>query len=238
MSVTLCIPVYNCEPEQVDLLQTAVGTILQAQTRDAPTVSEIIVLDDCSPVPVETTDIDISALGWAHAAYHRRIIRAESNMGFTASVNALLPEVHTPWVVVANSDVHMKSRGWNKMLTSVHGLSSLLFPRPDPRLDWFPPGFFFGGHMDVFRKLGPLDERFEMFFSDSDYWVRAEREGVPLVCHRDIIVENARRVSVDAAIRNGTLGETIFQEDQQRFYDKWGGNPLHKGMLKEKTDAE
>jgi GT2 family glycosyltransferase len=77
---------------------------------------------------------------------------------------------------------------------------------------------------EVFDRIGPLDERFEIgMFEDDDYARRLAAEGLRLAVARDSFVHHAGRGSFralpDAEYRR------IFEENRRRYEEKWGAPP-------------
>jgi len=208
--------VFVVERSQLAELQAAVDYI----AKYLGVTDRLILVDDGSPVEWEEP---LCVPECAEVFYQRE------NKGFTRAVNRVIKEcgAGTKWLIIANSDVSGED-DWRQILTCE---DALLFPAPSARLPWFPPGFFFGGHVSVFDKLGLLDEDMRIFFSDSDYYARAMQAGVKLLAHRDVVVRNKSRSTVHRAIRSGYCKPNQFDMDRQTFERKWKGNPLYDGML-------
>lgn len=77
---------------------------------------------------------------------------------------------------------------------------------------------------DVFERIGPLDERFEVgMFEDDDYARRLAAEGLRLAVARDSFVHHAGRGSF-RALSDDEYGR-IFRENRRRYEEKWGAAP-------------
>ncbi len=77
---------------------------------------------------------------------------------------------------------------------------------------------------EVFERIGPLDERFEIgMFEDDDYARRLAAEGLRLAVARDSFVHHAGR----GTFRTLTDEEyrRIFEENRRRYEEKWGASP-------------
>ena len=75
---------------------------------------------------------------------------------------------------------------------------------------------------DVFERLGPLDERFEVgLFEDDDYSARAREAGLRVVCAEDAFVHHFGEGSFGELVRSGRRGE-LFRANKTRFEEKWG----------------
>lgn len=74
---------------------------------------------------------------------------------------------------------------------------------------------------DVFDRVGPLDERFEIgMFEDDDYARRLAADGLSLAVARDSFVHHAGRGSFGALPDEEY--RRIFRENRQRYEKKWG----------------
>jgi GT2 family glycosyltransferase len=75
---------------------------------------------------------------------------------------------------------------------------------------------------DVFERVGPLDERFEVgLFEDDDYSARIREAGLRVVCAEDAFVHHFGEGSFGALVPSGRYGE-LFRANKQRFEEKWG----------------
>ena len=75
---------------------------------------------------------------------------------------------------------------------------------------------------DVFKKLGPLDEQFELgMFEDDDYSMRARAAGFRIVCAEDVFVYHFSEASFGALAPSGDYAR-LFEANRRRFEAKWG----------------
>jgi GT2 family glycosyltransferase len=73
---------------------------------------------------------------------------------------------------------------------------------------------------DVFERIGPLDERFEIgMFEDDDYAMRAREAGYRVVCAEDTFVHHFGQASIGGV--KGGFG-SLFHQNRQRWEEKWG----------------
>jgi GT2 family glycosyltransferase len=75
---------------------------------------------------------------------------------------------------------------------------------------------------EVFERVGPLDERFEVgLFEDDDYSARVREAGFRVVCAEDTFVHHFGEGSFGELVSSGRYGE-LFRSNKQRFEEKWG----------------
>ena len=75
---------------------------------------------------------------------------------------------------------------------------------------------------DVYERVGPLDERFEVgFFEDDDYCLRVREAGYGVAYAEDVLVHHTGEGSFGALVPTGEHA-AIFRENRRRFEEKWG----------------
>ena len=79
-------------------------------------------------------------------------------------------------------------------------------------------------NLDAVRSIGLLDRHFRMYFSDSDFCIRARYGGFDVVLAREAAVKHINHATAQAG-GDETIGR-IFLADQVLFAGKWGGTPL------------
>jgi GT2 family glycosyltransferase len=74
---------------------------------------------------------------------------------------------------------------------------------------------------DVYERVGPLDERFEVgMFEDDDFALRVRGAGLRVVCAADVVVHHFGEASLGKLVSTGEHGR-IFQANKLRFESKW-----------------
>ena len=75
---------------------------------------------------------------------------------------------------------------------------------------------------EVFARIGPLDERFEIgLLEDDDYSLRLREAGLRLICAEDVLVHHFGQASFGSLVPGGEYAR-ILAENQRRFAEKWG----------------
>lgn len=71
---------------------------------------------------------------------------------------------------------------------------------------------------EVYERVGPLDEDYFSYFEDSDYCLKAQRQGFKVVCCGGVTVLHHENTSTKI---NRVSFESLFLESQQTFKRKW-----------------
>lgn len=88
---------------------------------------------------------------------------------------------------------------------------------------------------DVYERIGPLDEQFEIgMFEDDDYAVRARAAGYRVVCADGLLVHHFGATSLGKLAAAGEYG-TLFGLNKKRFEQKWQveWTPRRRGLTPE-----
>jgi GT2 family glycosyltransferase len=168
--LTVTIPVWSRTPELADMASRTVDRIWEVSR--LPT--EVVIIDNGSP----------------HERHFRaRVHRLPENRGVAVGWNEGIGRARAPVVAVLNSDCTVQP-GWDEALCEAattgrriafpytdHG-DGRGFRQPD---QGGTSGWCFALTTQLFREIGPFDERFSpAFCEDTDYWHRAWEMGVEL----------------------------------------------------------
>lgn len=95
-----------------------------------------------------------------------------------------------------------------------------------------PLGFCVGLRRDVYERVGPLDERFEVgLFEDEDLAMRCRQAGLRAVCAEDVFVHHFGEGSFGSLFSSGEHSR-VFEANRRRFEQKWG-EPWHPQRRRE-----
>jgi GT2 family glycosyltransferase len=92
--------------------------------------------------------------------------------------------------------------------------------------DWIelrsPAMFCLALRRDTYRRLGALDERYEVgLLEDDDYADRAREAGYQQRCIEDLVVHHFGEASFGRLVADGSY-QRILRENQRRYAEKWG----------------
>jgi len=74
---------------------------------------------------------------------------------------------------------------------------------------------------DVYKDIGPLDERFGIgMFEDDDYSLRIHEKGYKVICALDAFVHHFGQASFKRLYEDGTY-DALFNENRRKYEDKW-----------------
>jgi GT2 family glycosyltransferase len=99
---------------------------------------------------------------------------------------------------------------------------------------------------EVYKRIGPLDERFGLgLFEDDDYSLRARRAGYRVLCADDTFVHHFGQSAFGDLVPTGQYGH-LFDENHRYFETKWGipwqpparrARPKYDALVDEVRDA-
>lgn len=188
------IPLYFCDP----VLYQPIKSCLDALERSKADLS-IILVDDASP-------LDHTFYTGLKTTYFQN----RQNQGFTKTVNTGLKMSHADTLVIMNDDIIIIE----ECLERFSKLSGLVIASPmdtassdDDRF-----GACWGMTREVYELLGPLNEEYRNFYSDTDYYNRAKATGVEIIKWKDITLEHPESSTYKLLDK-----EALLEDDRKRF---------------------
>lgn len=193
--ISVIVPIYFDRLE----LFPVIDQCLTSYIENSPEDSELIVVDDCSPM--DTSDFPVTH-------------RTEQNRGYTGAVNEGLRLANGEVIVVANDDIFFTKEFFSRV-SAIRGDTGIFSPKTTDE----GPGDKFGSiwciTRDAFDLLGPLDEKMKHYFSDADYYKRAKKMGIPITKWDDLVLEHVGGATY------GNNGE-LYHQDGKEYRRKWG----------------
>ena len=191
--ISIIIPLYFCSPT----LYLPIAHCLAKVKLYYPEY-ELIVVDDASPLELP---------GWPITSVNT------SNLGFTATVNKGLSLATGDVLIVMNDDIILAEG----QLDRFNDLKGLVIASPADTAsspdDKF--GACWGMTRETYELLGPLNERYRNFFSDVEYYERAEAKDVKIIKWKDIVLSHPESSTFKLLDK-----ETLLKEDQERYDSK------------------
>jgi glycosyltransferase involved in cell wall biosynthesis len=176
--------------------------------------TEIVVIDNGSPVPTDLSDAD-------------RVVTLPHNRGVGPAWNLGASIAAAPLLCFLNSDCEVTS-GWDRALA--HAATDgrrVAYPYTDHGDGQGPrapdqagtAGWCFMLHRELFAEIGGFDETFApAYFEDTDYWHRAWDMGVDLSPVPAAVVHHQRRTTG----RHAPELEQVFERNRRRYEAKHG----------------
>lgn len=167
------------------------------------------VVDDASPLPFPDD--------WLN--YVTTYQKHYENKGYTATVNTGLQESEADVFIIANDDLEFSPGDLDRFF----GLEDMVIASPSDTAaspdDRF--GCIWGMTRKTYKKLGPLNEQYRHFFSDRDYYDRAQANGVRIEKWYDVVVKH-----VESATYNVVDKETLYQVDLEVYGNSRPHSPV------------
>lgn len=191
MSISIVIPIYYCDPSLFIPIETCLSTLHSCYPW-----FEVILVNDASPLDLPP-HWDIT-------------VENPVNMGYTYSVNRGLEAATGDILIVANDDLEFFLGSLDRFLTLADGVIASPADTASGDMDGF--GAIFGMTRATYETIGPLDERYRHFFSDTEYRERADKKGIGIIKWKDIVIphrESATYKFVDK--------EALLAQDEEVF---------------------
>lgn len=191
-TVQILFPLYYCDPA----LFLPIELCFSSLNACYPGIPKLIV-DDASPIDLpphwEIDDTNVV------------------NMGFTKTVNRLLELSTADIIIICNDDVVFHPGCLDRFFDLPDNVIASPADTASSDMDGF--GCCWGMTRATYEKLGDLDEKFVHFFSDTDYWRRAEAAGVEIIKWKDIVLSHPESATYKAL---GTK-EALLEADRRNI---------------------
>lgn len=158
--ISIIIPIYILDEEIKKLTENCIKSI-----KDTTEDYEIIVVDNASPVKFPADIVN------------------KENKGNAVAWNQGLEKAKGDYLVLCDNDVEVK-KGWTVM--TEYADNAIVFPKSKLGDDNYYgerlAGFFWMMSRETFEKLGYVSEEYGIAnFEDTDYFMRAQENGVKLL---------------------------------------------------------
>lgn len=191
--ISVVIPLYFCSPT----LYAPIQKCLQALERCGITPT---VLDDCSPLEIP-----------AHWPVEGRNYQ---NLGFTKTVNKLLESANGKVIVVMNDDIIMTEECLERFKLLSGAVIASPLDTASSQNDKF--GACWGITQEAYKILGPMNEKYKNFFSDTEYYERAKERGITIIKWTDITLEHPESSTYKQLDKEALLKEDALIYDMNR----------------------
>jgi len=198
MKISVGIPVYILDEE----LEFLTRRCLDSLNGDC----ELIIIDNASPIKLKY-DCDI-------------YIRNRKNIGNGAAWNQILKVATGDVILLSDNDVIFPPN-WRELAN--HTENSIVFPatrnKGEQGFVERLSGFFWMLDRKTQEKIGLIDEKYGIAnFEDTDYFRRAELEGVKLKCVPEVKVDHYSRATCDKV----EAVNSIYERNKKLYEDKFG----------------
>jgi len=208
---SIIIPQYG----QSELTLTAVDSLLHTQTGSL----EILVVDDGSPFS------DIACLQ-SQFRSHVSLIRQSRRQGVTAAWNLGARLATGATLVFLNNDT-VSTGPWLETLAAPLAKETILLTAPESRnerqlsgpLRQVLKGWCMAIRKETFARVGMFDERFRLYFSDTDLQLRLRGLSAEALLRCPALpLQHQGRCSTQHLLSR----RTEWRQDRDRFRQKWG----------------
>lgn len=228
------------------------GLTMQCLTHLIRTISDVkyrvTVIDDASPDATTRRMLHwwwINTRPWVPWAKHRgvsfRVIRNDTNLGFSRSNNRGAAGSKADWLLFMNNDAFPDGTGWLEALiaTADHDGFDAIGPRGDnvlgiqcskwdfhfPPIHWakFLSGYCLLVRREAFLAVGGWDETFLMGDEDLALSIELRRKGYRLGVARHLFVRHLNQATMkDWCAKAGTTPAAWYGRTRQQLLGKYG----------------
>lgn len=190
--ISLIIPCFWANEELLQMTLNCLNSL--ANTEEA--IDEVIIIDDGSPIQAEFDD----------EMYNKTFItlRKEKNGGYASAVNMGLFHAQGDILILGNNDLTFPTRWVTELLRPLrlgYDIATCWTSDQDDIEieDYIEDNAKFGSLLamrrDVYDLVGPFDEQFKGYFSDTDYRRRVLNEGLTIGKNHKLCVDHLAKAT-------------------------------------------
>jgi len=127
------------------------------------------------------------------------VVKYSDNRGFTAGVNTILRVANGDFIMYAANDTFREYGDIKKLCVSGKVMSPKVSTQPNIQ---GLCGSCFCIPRNILNKVGLLDERLKVYYSDTEYIDRLKHYGVPMETCEDVVIYHEIAKTVDATNQN------------------------------------
>lgn len=149
--------------------------------------------------------------------HHDLALWNQKNEGYTKAVNSglkLAISHHHEKLIVANDDLVFDDGDLSWVSDIVPGV--IVSPKTSDEGDGDMFGSLWGIHAETVATLGYLDELLPHFFSDTEYYHRAKRQGIKIIKREDIVVKHVGGATYNLSPNK----EQLYVADKEAYDNK------------------
>lgn len=183
-----CIFTWTREPRHFDLTMRAINSYKHQ-------LDELIIIEDGGEYKQEYVDNS--------SVY----VYNSSNSGFTRSVNQGLKMATGDYIACISNDTYLISGNIQELCTKDTVVSPEVENQPGLQF----AGSFFVVPRSIYDKVGGLDERMKVYYSDEDYIFRLKSNGIAIEKNQDVVIHHD--------IKQTVVDEQLHSREDGRVYD-------------------
>lgn len=196
---TVLIPIYFNDTSLYKVINDCLTSL-----KDTHDNINLLIADDASPL----------GCPWENKA--NCFIGQAKNLGFTSNVNSGLEFWYdnnlSDVIVIANDDLYFEADNLERY-RDCSGVG-IWFPNTTDGGDLPTFGSIWGITRATYRKLGGLNTKYKHFYSDTDYYDRAVKAGVPITKWSDIVISHKESATYK------TIDKTALLEKDRKVFER------------------
>lgn len=200
--LSIVLPLYNCEPYLVEMAEKL---CLDGIRRNLPEDSELVIIDDASPLEAQTRALAAAASAWVPVSYHRNA----RNLGFVRACNEGWRRARGEMVLSMNSDVRLTRGSAERLLSVVASAPDIGMAGPCFSGE-YPEGVIQGVGFPPLRAFSEAEfERLERF---AEQHSRRREESIPVRYLIGCCAMMRRRLLEDVGFLDEGYGQGYFDD--------------------------